>query len=43
MAAGVWKGVYVGLGQLSLNKFLDPSNPSMRKVEDGEKREKKKQ
>ena len=35
MAAGVWKGVYLlFLGrsrQLSLNKFFDPSIPSMRK------------
>ena len=28
--------------QLSLNKFLDASAPSMRKVDDGEKKEKKK-
>ena len=27
--------------QLSLNKFLDPSTPSMRKVDDGEKKRKK--
>ena len=26
----------------SLNKFLDPSTPSMRKVDDGEKRKEKK-
>ena len=47
MADGVWKGVYPQvLGrsrQLSLNKFLDPSTPSMRKVDDGEKKEKKKE
>ena len=45
MADGVWKGVYPQvLGrsrQLSLNKFLDPSTPSMRKVDDGEKKERK--
>ena len=40
MADGVWKGVqpYV-IGHfkpLSLNKFLDPSTPSMRKGDDGE-------
>ena len=27
--------------QLSLNKFFDPSAPSMRKVDDGEKKERK--
>ena len=27
--------------QLSLNKFLDPSTPSMRKVDDGRKKKKK--
>ena len=47
MADGVWKGVYPQvLGrsrQLSLNKFFDPSTPSMRKVDDGEKKEKKKE
>ena len=46
MADGVWKGVYPQvLGrsrQLSLNKFLDPSTPSMRKVHDGEKKKKEK-
>ena len=26
--------------QLSLNKFFDPSTPSMRKVDDGEKKKK---
>ena len=45
MADGVWKGVYPKvLGrsrQLSLNKFFDPSTPSMRKVDDGEKKRKK--
>ena len=45
MAEGVWKGVYPQvLGrsrQLSLNKFFDPSTPSMRKGRDGEKKKKK--
>ena len=45
MADEVWKGVYpYVLGhsrQLSLNKFLDPSTPSMRKVDDEEKKRKK--
>ena len=45
MAEGVWKGVYPQVfgcsKQLSLNKFFDPSTPSMRKVDDGEKKEKK--
>ena len=39
MADGVWKGVYpLVFGrskQLSLNKFFDPSTPSMRKGCDG--------
>ena len=46
MADGVWKGVYPWvLGrsrQLSLNKFFDLSTPSMRKVDNGEKRKKEK-
>merc|ERR1712030_238241 len=47
MADGVWKGVHpyvIGyFKQLSLNKFFDPSTPSMRKGDDGEeKREKEK-
>ena len=46
MADGVWKGVYPELlgrsRHLSLNKFLDPSTPSMRKVDDGEKKEEEK-
>ena len=46
MADGVWKGVYpLVLGrsrQLSLNKFFDPSAPSMREVDDGEKKKKEK-
>ena len=37
MADGVWRSK-----QLSLNKFFDPSTPSMRKVDDGEKRKKRK-
>ena len=41
MADGVWKGVNpLGFGrfkQLSLNKFFDPSTPSMRKGRDREK------
>ena len=41
MADGVWKGVH--FEPLSLNKFFDPSTPSMRKGRDGgEKKEKKK-
>ena len=39
MADGVWKGVYLKVfgrsKQLSLNKFCDPSTPSMRKGCDG--------
>ena len=39
MAEGVWKGVYPWVcersKQLSLNKFFDPSTPSMRKGRDG--------
>ena len=42
MADGVWKGVQsyvIGRSdQLSLNKFFDPSTPSMRKGDDGEKK-----
>ena len=38
MADRVWKGVYLQVygrsRQLSLNKFLDPSTPSMRKVDE---------
>ena len=41
MAEGVWKGVYPYVfgrsKQLSLNKFFDPSTPSMRKGCDGGK------
>ena len=43
MADGAWKGVYPYVfgrsKQLSLNKFFDPSTPSMRKGRDGEKME----
>ena len=46
MADKVWKRVYPQvLGrsrQLSLNKFFDPSTPSMRKVDDGKRKEKEK-
>ena len=42
MAGGVWKGVYSQIfghsKQLLLNKFFDPSTPSMRKVDDGEEK-----
>ena len=45
MADGVWEGVYPYIfghsKQLSINKFFDQSTPSMRKVDDGEKKEKK--
>ena len=41
MADGVWKGVYPQVfghsKQLSLNKFFDPSTPSMRRGRDREK------
>ena len=44
MADGVWKSVYPQVfgrsKQLSLNKFFDPSTPSMRKGRDGEKKKK---
>ena len=44
MADGVWKGVYPQIfghsKQLLLNKFFDPSTPSMRKVDDREKKRK---
>ena len=47
MADGVWKGVYPQvLGrsrQLSLNKFFDANTPSMRKVDDGEKKKEKRE
>ena len=42
MADGVWKGVYPYIfgrsKQLSQNKFFDPSTPSMRKGDSGEKK-----
>ena len=41
MADGVWKGVYTR--QVYLNKFFDPSTPSMRKVDNGGKKENKNQ
>ena len=45
MADGVWRGVYPYVfghsKQLSLNKFIDPSTPSLRKVDDGEKKRRK--
>ena len=47
MADGVLKGVYPKvLGrfrQLSLNKFLDQSTPSLRKVDDGEEKKEKRE
>ena len=47
MADGVWKGVQpqvIGhFEPLSLNKFFDPSTPSMRKVDDGEEKNEKKE
>ena len=46
MAAWVWKGdnpqIFGQSKQLLLNKFFDPSTPSMRKVDDGEKNRGKK-
>ena len=46
MADGVWKVVYPQVfgrsRHLLLNKFFDPSTPSMRKVDDGEKKRKEK-
>ena len=46
MADKVWKGVYPSVfgrsRQLSLNKFFYPSAPSMRTVDDGEKKKEKK-
>ena len=45
MADRVWKGVYPQVygrsRQLSLNKFFDQIIPSLRKVDNGEKKEKK--
>ena len=47
MADRVWKGVYPKVfgssRQVSLNKFFDPSTPSMRKVDDGKKEKKRKE
>ena len=47
MADGVWKGVQslvIGCSdQLLPNKFFDPSTPSMRNIDDGEKEKKKKE
>ena len=40
MVDGVWKGGHSK--QLSLNKFFDPSTPSMRKGRDGGKKKRKK-
>ena len=45
IADGVWKVVYLEVfghsKQLLLNKYFDPSTPSMRKVDDGEKKREK--
>ena len=45
MADGVWKGVHLKVigrsDQLSLNKFFDPSTPSIREVDDEEKKKRK--
>ena len=38
----VWKGVFGLSRQLPLNKFFDPSAPSIRKVDNGEKGKKRK-
>ena len=47
MADGVQKGVYLQVfgrsRKLSLNNLFDPSTPSMRKVDNGEKKEKEKE
>ena len=47
MADGVWKGVQpLVIGHfepLLLNKFFDQSTPSMRKVDDGERKNKRKE
>ena len=37
MDVGVWKGIRILLGApVNLNKFFNPSTPSMRKVDDEE-------
>ena len=41
MADGDYPQIFGCSKQLSQNKFFDPSTPSMRKVEDGEKKKKK--
>ena len=41
MADGIW--ISGRSNQLSLNNIFDPSIPSMRKVDDGEKKRKKKE
>ena len=38
MANGVFSQVFGRSHQLFLNKFFDPSTPSMRKVDDGEEK-----
>ena len=43
MADGVQKQVIGRSDQLTLNKFFDPSTPSMRKVDNGEKKKKRKE
>ena len=43
MADGVYPWVFGHSKQLSLNKFFDPTTPSMRKVDNGEKKKKKKE
>ena len=47
MADRVWNGIYPLFfwrsRQLSLNKFFDPSTPSVRKEDDGEKRKEKRE
>ena len=42
MADGVWVWVLGRSRQLSLNKFFDPSAPSMKKVDDVKRKKKKK-
>ena len=38
MADGVQPQIIGHFEQLQLNKFFDPSTPSMRKIDDGEKK-----